>query len=51
MAAQGLARDNLRCAVVVAPGGVEVVHPVLDGIVDELVDLFLVVGQSHHAEA
>ena len=41
---QAAAHDLLRDAVVVAPGGVEVVHALLDGQVDHLLDGCLVHG-------
>ena len=51
MAGERIASEHFRLSTHVHRGGVEVVHTMLDGIVNKLVHLVLIVGQAHHAEA
>ena len=51
MACQRIAREYLRLSPHIHRRRIEIVHPMRDGIVDHGVHLFLVVGQSHHAES
>ena len=51
MPCQRISRENLRLSPHIHRRRIEIVHPMGDGIVDHGVHLFLVVGQSHHAES
>ena len=51
MSAQGLAGEYLGTSAHIHGSGIEIVHPMRDGIIDHLVDGSLVVGQAHHTKA
>ena len=51
IAAQGASRLALVTASFIHWGRIEIVHTVGNGIVYQLIDFILIIGQSHHAKA